>query len=76
MNHPEWEIDTIIMAVIKYHPFYKVPKMVSEAYALALQVKGDEMLYKDGLTEEEVSGYITYHPDRIFPGYDDYPGRS
>ena len=76
MNHPDWEIDTIIKAVIKYHLFYKVPKMVSEAYALALQVKGDEILYKDGLTQKEVGDYITFHPDRIFPGYGDYPGHS
>lgn len=76
INHPDWEIDEIIKSVIKYHPFYKAPKMVSEAYVLALQVKGDEMLYKDGLTEKEVSEYITYHPDRLFQGYEDYPGHS
>lgn len=73
MNHPGWEVDEIIKAVIKHRPWYEAPKMVSEAYALALQIKGDEMLYKDGLTAKYISSYITNHPDRIFPGYEDYP---
>ena len=47
--------------------------MVSEAYALALQVKDDEMLYKDGLSIMDVDLFMTKHSDRIFLGYEDFP---
>lgn len=47
--------------------------MVSEAYALALQVKDDEMLYKDGLSIMDVDLFMTKHSGRIFLGYEDFP---
>ena len=73
MSHPDWEIDEIVKAVAMHRPWNKVPMFVSKAYALALQVKGDEMLYKDGITQEEVGILMTKHPDRVYPDYEDYP---
>ena len=57
-KHPEWKIDDILRAVLAEYPWYKVPKMVPEAYAEAIKIKGDEMYYHDGLDLRFVEMYM------------------
>lgn len=75
-NHPDWEMDRIIKSVLNHCPWYKAPKYVSEAYAIALQYKGDEMLYKNGISAKDVDAFMNKYPYLIFPEYEDYPFRT
>ena len=75
-NHPDWEIDRLIKSVLNHCPWYKAPKYVSEAYAIALQYKGDEMLYKNGVSAKDVDAFMNKYPYLIFPEYEDYSFRT
>ena len=58
MKHPDWKIDEILRAVLAEYAWNKAPKMIPEAYAKALKVKGDKMYYKDGLDLRFVEMYL------------------
>lgn len=66
VNHPDLTIGEIINYLGKSY-WYLAPKVISEAYDIALNKTDGKMLYPDGLTEFDIEKYMTEYDYLLYP---------